>query len=354
MNRWPRLVAAHACASMLELLRQPGYVVPTLVFPAMFFLFFAAPAPASDVTVLMCSFAAFAVIGVGFFQFGIAAANDRISPWETYLRTLPVRCSRPLRRPGRGRGGLRRRVCPDRRRRRRWRRRRPGSIPQATRQLSLVLLGALVPFALLGIALGYWTTPRSALPIANLLYLVLSYAGGLWMTPGRLPDVGRTRVDGYCRHGRSPISSARSVSGFALDLGAWARLAGFAAVFGASAVARLPARRGAALPLSVPRRFPPVRLLDGALGTAVHDGDPQDPRRLPVRGRLVRDPGRAGARGRRGRTAADERPVPVAALERLAPHRARAPAAAGRTAPVTARIARPARPAGAQAKVTRQ
>ena len=48
------------------------------------------------------------------------------------------------------------------------------------------MLGAL-PFALLGIALGYWASPRGALPVANILYLVLAFAGGLWTTPAHLP-----------------------------------------------------------------------------------------------------------------------------------------------------------------------
>ena len=38
----------------------------------------------------MATFAGFAVIGVAFFQFGVGIAIDRASPWETYLRTLPV------------------------------------------------------------------------------------------------------------------------------------------------------------------------------------------------------------------------------------------------------------------------
>jgi ABC-2 type transport system permease protein len=44
-----------------------------------------------------------------------------------------------------------------------------------------------VPFALLGIAIGYLASPRAALPIANVAYLSLSYAGGLWAAPGDLP-----------------------------------------------------------------------------------------------------------------------------------------------------------------------
>ena len=53
--------------------------------------------------------------------------------------------------------------------------------------VAALVLGA-VPFALLGIALGYWASPRGALPVANILYLVLAFAGGLWTTPAHLPS----------------------------------------------------------------------------------------------------------------------------------------------------------------------
>ncbi len=54
--------------------------------------------------------------------------------------------------------------------------------------LGLALLLGSVPFGLMGIALGYWTHPRAALPIANLLWVFLAYGGGLWLPPNALPD----------------------------------------------------------------------------------------------------------------------------------------------------------------------
>ncbi|HET8758142.1 MAG TPA: hypothetical protein VFM58_19125, partial [Solirubrobacteraceae bacterium] len=163
------LVLAHARASALELGRYPGYVVPTLLFPAMFFVFFGSSARGYVATLGMCSFAAFAVIGVAFFQFGVGIAVERGSPWETFLRTLPIS---PLDRI------LARLAC--------------GAIfaaasaaivvavalaltdaaldPVRWLELAAVLVAAIVPFGLLGIGLGYWATPKSALPIANVLY----------------------------------------------------------------------------------------------------------------------------------------------------------------------------------------
>lgn len=229
----PRLAAAHAWASTLELLRHPGYVVPTLVFPAMFFLFFAAPAKGVDATVSMCSFAAFAVIGVGFFQFGIAAANDRISPWETYLRTLPVGPGTRFAARVAGAGVFAAAssaivvlaaVATT-----------PASLDAAGySELALVLAAALVPFALLGIALGYWATPRGALPLANILYLSLSYLGGLWTGPGTLPHAVE-HVSSYLPTRQYGEVLWNAVAG-TFEPARWLVLAAYGVVFAAAAV----------------------------------------------------------------------------------------------------------------------
>jgi ABC-2 type transport system permease protein len=182
-----RLTLLHARTSVRELLRYPAYVVPTLVFPAVFFVFFVVPGAGRFATVKMAAFAGFATIGVAFFQFGVGIATERISPWEVYLRTLPVGTGARLAArllsaavfAAAAAGVL-------------------VAVALATTDaalsgrrwldLAVVLLLGTVPFALLGIALGYWAPARGALPIANLLYLGLSYAGGLWIRPSSLPE----------------------------------------------------------------------------------------------------------------------------------------------------------------------
>ena len=52
----------------------------------------------------------------------------------------------------------------------------------------VVLLGG-IPFALGGIALAYLASPKAAVPLANVLYLLLAFAGGLWVTPDSLPPL---------------------------------------------------------------------------------------------------------------------------------------------------------------------
>jgi ABC-2 type transport system permease protein len=217
-----------------ELGRYPGYVVPTLLFPAMFFVFFGSSARGYVATLGMCSFAAFAVIGVAFFQFGVGIALERGSPWETLLRTLPVS---PLERI------LARLVCgglfaagsaaivvgtslalTD-----------AGLDAAQWLELTLALLCSIVPVGLLGIALGYWATAKSALPIANVLYLGLAYAGGLWVRPAGLPEAV-DRLSPYLptRHVANILAGV--VRGSPWRVGDWLALAGFALAFAVLAV----------------------------------------------------------------------------------------------------------------------
>jgi hypothetical protein len=85
-----RLTLIHARAITIELLRYPAFSVPTLAFPAVFFLLFVASRGDRNPTLLMASFAGFAFLAVAFFQFGVGIAAERETPWERFLRTLPV------------------------------------------------------------------------------------------------------------------------------------------------------------------------------------------------------------------------------------------------------------------------
>src|SRR5262249_38321711 len=85
-----RLVFAHARAMTVELFRYPAFSVPTLGFPALFFLLFVSSWHDRNATVLLASFAGFALLTVALFQFGVGVAAERETPWEQFLRTLPV------------------------------------------------------------------------------------------------------------------------------------------------------------------------------------------------------------------------------------------------------------------------
>ena len=228
-----RIALVHARCQLLELLRLPAASVPMLLFPSLFFAFFGLSAPRELANVTMTSFAAFAVLGIAFFQFGVGIAAERVSAWERFLRTLPV--------GPRERFGARLltalafaltaasvvvavAVAAT-----------PVSLgSSAWARVSLVVFVGALPFALLGIAIGYWASPKAALPVANVLYLALSYAGGLWARPAALPHPVRSLSVGLPTRAWGEVlwasAAGRSWPGWAL-----AELAAATVVFGLAA-----------------------------------------------------------------------------------------------------------------------
>ncbi|MBC5825977.1 MAG: ABC transporter permease [Candidatus Eremiobacteraeota bacterium] len=183
-----KLVALHFRVGTAELLRTPSYVVFTMAFPTLFYVFFGLPnAGQRDVArFMMASFAAYAVIGVALFQFGVSIAQDRASSWESFLRILPVSFGARLFARvlsallfAAGAAGLviataevfgKARI----------------SLPELLSLMAGLLVGGAC-FSLLGIALGYFASPKAAVPLANLIYLPLAFVGGLWIPPQFLP-----------------------------------------------------------------------------------------------------------------------------------------------------------------------
>ena len=179
-----RLAWLHARIATLELLRYRSFSVPTLLFPTAAYLVFGRRIHASA-NVLMSYYAAFAVLGVAFYQFGVGIAAERVLPWTTFVRVLPVSAAA------------------------RFGARIVSALGFALASATLVVVVAVVttpvhldaggwgrfaltiaagsvPFALFGIALGYWLSPKGALPVANLLFIGLAYAGGLFGTTAGL------------------------------------------------------------------------------------------------------------------------------------------------------------------------
>lgn len=187
------LLAQYARIQWLQLIRMPGFVIPTLGFPALFYTLFDlsfARSHESLAGLLMLSYIAFAIIGVTLFQFGVGIANERTTPWERYVRTLPAPIG--IRFSGRiivaALFGLLAAsfvvVLAS----------LATNVHYALVQWATIAAGMLVGgtvFTLFGIAIGYWCTPKSAIPIANIFYLLLSFAGGLWMPPSELPEFAR-------------------------------------------------------------------------------------------------------------------------------------------------------------------
>lgn len=221
----------------LGLVRIPGYWVPTVVFPVMLFSFFGLPAARTSqeaAAVIMASFAAFAVIGISFYQFGVGIAQDRANPWESYVRTLAVGAAPRIISQvivamgfaivaaslvvGLAVWGAGLSLPPMR-----W------------ASFGLALLGGAIPFTMMGISIGYLAPAKAAMPIANLLHFPLTYAGRLWMRPRELPEIIQT-ISPYVptRHFGEIVWA--SVLGLETPAESWVWLAGYTLAFGAIAV----------------------------------------------------------------------------------------------------------------------
>lgn len=188
-----RLILTHASWMILELIRQPAYIVSTLAFPALFYVIFAIPESTTKESsnLLMASFSCFANFGVLFLQFGVGIAQERTKSWYHYLRTLPLNSLQLI---------LARFIS--------------SYVFSIFAILVIVILalaftkaeltvtqwfllisahlGLGLVFCLMGLCLGYLSEEKSALPIGNLIYLPLTFAGGLWKPPSVLPESLKT------------------------------------------------------------------------------------------------------------------------------------------------------------------
>jgi ABC-2 type transport system permease protein len=224
------IALAHLKDQTLQHLRAPGYLLPTLAMPGLFyFLFEGEDTSVQLVTLLMASYAMWAILGVAFFQLGVGIAADRTTPWERFLRTLPLSAGQRL----------------------------------AGRVLSAVVLAAVaatvviveahlinpvsvaadrwlpwtgtllaggVMASLAGIAIGYWASPRAATPLATLAWLLGAYLGGLWETPAELPGWA-AEVSSYLPTRLWGELTWAAVQGQATSLGDWLGLAAYAGGF---------------------------------------------------------------------------------------------------------------------------
>lgn len=182
-----------ARSEFLKLWRIPMFSVPTLLFPILLFLLFGVPNARETLpdgtplgSYVMASFAAYGLLGIAFFSFGIGVANERSQGWMKLMRATPLPAWVYF----------------------------TGKIAMALAfavlllallflvaalvagvqmalatwaLLGLTLVIGMLPLAAAGFALGYWAPPTSAAAIANLVYLPIAYASGFLIPLPALP-----------------------------------------------------------------------------------------------------------------------------------------------------------------------
>ncbi len=191
-RRFGRIYLLEAKSELLKTLRLPAFVLPTLLFPLAFYLFFgiifgANKAGAVSVSAYMvATYGAFGVIGAALFNFGVNVAVERGQGWMEVKRATPMPPVAYF-----------------------FGKIATSSVFAATIVLLLfslaataghvhfgaatwaLLFAALVagslPFCALGLAVGYFAGPNSAPAVLNLIFLPMAFLSGLWIPVGMLP-----------------------------------------------------------------------------------------------------------------------------------------------------------------------
>ena len=183
------LVLTHARFQLIETARTPIAVIGSAFWPAASMLAFVVPFVGDDpvaATYATASMVTFAVMSTNLFSYGVGVADDRVQPWEPYVRTLPA-------------GALPRFAG----------RLLSGLALMAFSLLPVVVIAALltaatvspaaflaatgataviaVPFILMGLAIGYSMPPKAAVVVAQVLFFPLAFGGGLMTAPGSAP-----------------------------------------------------------------------------------------------------------------------------------------------------------------------
>ncbi|MCF6193556.1 MAG: ABC transporter permease [Kangiellaceae bacterium] len=174
----------------LRLFRSPGFSIPTLLFPVMFYTFFGllfSMNKAAMPTYLMVTYATFGVIGPALFSFGVGIAIERGQGWFDLKEVSPMPASAYiisrivltfifstiiillLFALGAVFGGVR-------------------LLHSQWILLAITLVLGSLPFCAIGMTLGLFLKSSSAPATVNLIYLPMGFLSGLWLPITFLPD----------------------------------------------------------------------------------------------------------------------------------------------------------------------
>lgn len=188
-----RMLWAQTRCELLMRWRVPAFSVTNLALPIVFFTFFGLPVAhrvrgdgVSIGAYLLASFGAYAVGNVMVYGFGIGVANERGMKIDRLMRASPLpplvfMLAKVLTALvfslvalvlligfGIVAGGI-------------------HQTPAVWAMIITRLLAGSLPFIALGFAIGYWSGPNAAPALANLIYLPLSFASGLFVPLDQLP-----------------------------------------------------------------------------------------------------------------------------------------------------------------------
>lgn len=237
-----RIWAALTLSELLRFARNPMGMVFTLLFPVIFFALFGLPnvqgklGGAAAGPYLLVSFATYGLMLTAVSNFGLTIAREREMGWYRLLRVAPLSGLQAV----------------------------AAKVTQAlivglasvlllflfagvaggvwlpfgeALVVTVKLLLGMVPFLLLGLALAYLLSANAAVPIVNLLVLLLAFGSGLFIPLEAAPTFIRTIAPYLPSYHMAELGwgtlGAPNTGSAATH---WLWLAGYALVFGAVAL----------------------------------------------------------------------------------------------------------------------
>ena len=189
----PGVYIREASTEVIKAARMPQFAIPTIVLPPAFYALFALGMGRGDVqmaTYTLATFGVYAVMGPALFGFGANVASERETGQLELKRLSPMPAGAHITAKLFATmvfsavaialvyalglyAGVQLSVTQ-------W----------AT--LAAVHILAVIPFALIGLGLGYRLGQKAAIAIVNILFLGMAVMGGLWMPISILPEAIQT------------------------------------------------------------------------------------------------------------------------------------------------------------------
>jgi ABC-2 type transport system permease protein len=185
----PAVYARESWAEIIKAARMPQFIIPTIAMPPAFYALFAlamGQGSAEVATRTLATFGVFAVMGPALFGFGANIAAERESGQLELKRLSPMPAGAQI-----------------------------AAKVAATTVFSMVAFAllyalgiaggvqlsagqwvmlasvhtlAIIPFALIGLGIGYRLGQKGAIAMANIVFLTMAVLGGLWMPIAVLPQ----------------------------------------------------------------------------------------------------------------------------------------------------------------------
>lgn len=186
----PSVYARESWAEIIKSARMPQFIIPTIALPPAFYALFAlamGQGSAEVATRTLATFGVFAVMGPALFGFGANIAVERENGQLELKRLSPMPAGAQIVAKLAATTvfsmvsfamlyalGL------------------AGGVALGAGQWAMLVTVhtlAILPFALIGLGIGYRLGQKGAVAVANIVFLAMAVLGGLWMPIAVLPEV---------------------------------------------------------------------------------------------------------------------------------------------------------------------